>query len=466
MDSRALIGILASNDVPTPHQAATLCDLLQRIAPAVDDVRDTVHLLSMELHRACQARERVSEDLRRVLGDLSALRLFPSELLAEVFSYLCTDERPITDARNGLGPVLRVCSAWRATALAEPRLWATVRLPFWASRQGGSRLPPVVSPEASAYLDGILRRSGSLRLSVRIRGPWQPNLRAFCDRLASLDLTASDDDLSTDPPSFPSLVSLRAECPPGPEEHSAVLQRTLAAFSKAPLLATLTVHLSWGLFSLAALTPAWPNLSTVHLTSVFDVDVLYEVLLCVPLLSDFAFESRSIIGDSFTAPSLPSLPRLKSISARLPPEDARQLFDALDCPNLEELSFSWARIHHQAVLDFASRCRCQISTLTIDGVCPVSALSRFGVRVKPEDAHTMQCVEEAPFRAHLPSEWSVAFPAVRNLVLLITLIPSLAFYADAVVISPFLDDLSLDGARDPPLVHLSRELEWPFLDDK
>ncbi|KAJ7177537.1 hypothetical protein C8R43DRAFT_872431, partial [Mycena crocata] len=77
----------------------------------------------MELHRACQARERVSEDLRRVLGDLSALRLFPSELLAEVFSYLCTDEDPITDARHGLGPVLRVCSAWRAIALAEPRLW-------------------------------------------------------------------------------------------------------------------------------------------------------------------------------------------------------------------------------------------------------------------------------------------------------------------------------------------------------
>ncbi|KAJ7076306.1 hypothetical protein C8R43DRAFT_1143666 [Mycena crocata] len=385
---------------PLRTQAATLCDLLQRIAPAVDDVRDTVFCICSVWNFTERARpERgFQRILRRVLGDLSALRLFPSELLAEVFFLPLHRQDPITDARHGLGPVLRGACA-----------------------------------SASVFV-----------------GPGSPTCAHFATRLASLDLTASYDALSDDPPSFPSLVALHAACPSGLQEHSVVLQRSLAAFLQGTAPATLTVHLPCGLFSLAALASAWPNLSTVHLTSVYHVDVLYEVLLCVPLLSDFAFESRSIIGYSFTAPSLPSLPRLKSISARLPPEDARQLFDALDCPNLEELSFSWARIHHQAVLDFASRCRWPnlhaYHRRRLPGLC------------------AFECVEESSFPGTTsPSEWSVAFPAVRNLVLLITRIPSLAFYADAVVISPFLDDLSLDGARAPPLVHLSRELRVALL---
>jgi hypothetical protein len=86
-----------------------------------------------ENSRIQSIRETKLARLNGLKGTISALRGFPNEVIAEIFSHLVTEpvviEMPI-DPSQAPWNISQVCSRWREVALSMPTLWNDVDIDY------------------------------------------------------------------------------------------------------------------------------------------------------------------------------------------------------------------------------------------------------------------------------------------------------------------------------------------------
>ncbi|KAJ7649721.1 hypothetical protein FB45DRAFT_885699 [Roridomyces roridus] len=144
---------LYSNGVPSDSQHAIIFDSIQRAK--ADLARIEAEMATLKAQRA---------ELNRFIcyhtGMISAVRRFPNETLADIFSRCVDPDAEFDPLRNGVWILGRVCQRWRAVALGTPELWRHFIL-----RETGEQDP--LKPFLKIQLDRARSAPLSIRFSAR-----------------------------------------------------------------------------------------------------------------------------------------------------------------------------------------------------------------------------------------------------------------------------------------------------------
>ncbi|KAJ7471461.1 hypothetical protein B0H11DRAFT_1812212 [Mycena galericulata] len=148
--------LLSSNTVPSDSQLPVIHDALQRAEEGIVARTHMILQLQDQLAELENQRSELDIFVKRHRAAVSTLRRLPSEILLEIFAH-CRDDNLTNNAPWG---IVRVCSRWRAVALASPRLWSYFSVQL--------RDFEVYSGREDTSLQ--LERSGHAPLSIKVRG--------------------------------------------------------------------------------------------------------------------------------------------------------------------------------------------------------------------------------------------------------------------------------------------------------
>ncbi len=121
--------LISTNGVASASDADILSHYLQGVEADISVQDDTIQHLEAALKRAQDERNRLQGifDSHAALG--SAFRIFPPEVLAEIFQWaIAVPTGQLPRLRGLIGELSRigaVCRLWRATVLSSPSLWAS-----------------------------------------------------------------------------------------------------------------------------------------------------------------------------------------------------------------------------------------------------------------------------------------------------------------------------------------------------
>ncbi|KAJ7062748.1 hypothetical protein C8F01DRAFT_1368471 [Mycena amicta] len=252
--------LLTSNLPPTDAQTQLIHELISAGQAETQRLDEEYAKAEATLKSLAEQRTRHTihvVNLRRVL---SALRQFPSELIAHIF-VLCVEQYRLAGGnfvsyhRRSPPMVLAwVCSRWRAIALDTPRIWDVLRL--------GAPLVPRKSP--LACIDELVFRSAPHMFHAIITSPAPPGPKdykkytspllvqllhapGFFDRVGKLQLTlaaahyaeAVNHDLEA--PTFSALHTLRIAPCTSHSDQTVPIADILRFFEHVPALRALTV---------------------------------------------------------------------------------------------------------------------------------------------------------------------------------------------------------------------------------
>ncbi|KAJ7613980.1 hypothetical protein FB45DRAFT_802496, partial [Roridomyces roridus] len=104
------------NGVPSDFQHAIIYNSIRRARENLARVEAVIATLATR-------RAELDKFIRDHTGMVSAMRRFPNEILAEIFSRCVDPDAEFDPLRNGVWILGRVCQRWRAVALGTPELW-------------------------------------------------------------------------------------------------------------------------------------------------------------------------------------------------------------------------------------------------------------------------------------------------------------------------------------------------------
>ncbi|KAJ7649900.1 hypothetical protein FB45DRAFT_5700 [Roridomyces roridus] len=154
------VELLSSNHPPSGPHARAVSDAVGR---ASADLGHVVYAIQSLVGKAAE----LESYIRRHTGILSPLRRLPNEMLSAIFVH-CTDlDTPFDPARNDVWVIARVCSRWRAVALATPRLWSNFILPPGPMEFQQPLPPPIPIEHWEVQLDRAHLAPLAIRLQQR-----------------------------------------------------------------------------------------------------------------------------------------------------------------------------------------------------------------------------------------------------------------------------------------------------------
>ncbi|KAJ6594877.1 hypothetical protein B0H19DRAFT_1097000 [Mycena capillaripes] len=308
-----------------------------------------------------------SDDTILVLNHLvSALRRFPSELLAKIFAFCVADaqvdEEPGLDVREAPWVLGQVCDSWRTVALSTPQLWWKVDIHLDTPRHWSPR-----RPQNSIYLLALLlERSGKCPITVRVLGKSHVASHPALDMLMKESHRWEDVWLYLSVPLLESLAPIKGrlrvlrnlEIYITPEDENDLL--VLDAFEIAPLLDSVEVAFER---SVTVLLPSaqlryYSSVSVVLSRLASRLNSMRNLVIC---------HIHSIYctpGDELLAPSQIHLPRLRTlvISEGQPrPGVHAILLDSFTVPELDDLKLRCSKdgpriISHSIAFVLRSSC--------------------------------------------------------------------------------------------------------------
>lgn len=176
---------ISSNTPPNLNMSQHLEDLISNNDCPSDSVLQEVKNLLADPWK--QLAETNAE-----IAILSPIRRVPPDILSTIFDQCLTTHRNPTISASECPMLLtRVCSAWRTLAIASPRLWTRIHIPFMdISLHGGNAIttfaecPPIPTQNVLDVLQlrchsvgEWLARSGDCFLSISMCYYWSGNWR-------------------------------------------------------------------------------------------------------------------------------------------------------------------------------------------------------------------------------------------------------------------------------------------------
>ncbi|KAJ7177522.1 hypothetical protein C8R43DRAFT_942791 [Mycena crocata] len=385
--STCIQALLLTNRRPAIAEEADLKEHRARLLARLADLEADIAKIS-DVAKGLREREtQHTQAIRSVDGALSILRSFPAEILAEIFAQFrnLTRSHDARAVRTGVGLLARVCGRWRAIAVGSPRLWDTLRL----------MIDRKITEDHEDHIMSLLRRSRNLTLSLELHGSHLntfPSIWDVAGRLAVLRLSLCP-DFSLSPPrtSFPRLEVAHIALTEGIEssETWVLLPGVLTWLRDSPRLHTLSIKTVVGFTKLHTYDVPWAQLTAVHLELPITLPLAFKVLASCPLLSDCIFSGVVESLGTQAAPSLPALDQLTSFHVDMYVTGADRILDALACPNLARLGFTWLPGPSEAYIAFASRSSFRLKSLTItyldDGPAAAALLSFLRLQPQLED---------------------------------------------------------------------------------
>ncbi|KAJ6462654.1 hypothetical protein C8R47DRAFT_1327146 [Mycena vitilis] len=145
--------LLSTNDSPSDIETSSIRDFLTKGRIRLAALNSQVDMLRGALDRLIAERAGISTQLDRYQTILSPVRLFPPEILCEIFFWTL----PITDEEETpeqapwyLGHISR---PWRAVSLGFPLLWNVFAIPNCRSEHSLVKLQTQLTRSANAPLD-------------------------------------------------------------------------------------------------------------------------------------------------------------------------------------------------------------------------------------------------------------------------------------------------------------------------
>ncbi|KAJ7174955.1 hypothetical protein C8R43DRAFT_975599 [Mycena crocata] len=155
MQLDSVLDKLRSGYVPTPPE-------IQGVQTDVVSLTKELLRLETQIRDLSVQRESVRKNLLSHQALLSPVRRLPDDVVQDIFlACLPTDRNAVMSVREAPLLLCRVCSTWRALALATPILWASVHLHLGFILQSDSRTHAVVQ---------WLQRSAACPLALSVSG--------------------------------------------------------------------------------------------------------------------------------------------------------------------------------------------------------------------------------------------------------------------------------------------------------
>ncbi|KAJ7471557.1 hypothetical protein B0H11DRAFT_1867742 [Mycena galericulata] len=365
--------LLSSNTVPSDSQLPVIHDALQRAEEGIVARTHMILQLQDQLAELENQRSELDIFVKRHRAAVSTLRRLPSEILLEIFAH-CRDDNLTNNAPWG---IVRVCSRWRAVALASPRLWSHFSVQL--------RDFEVYSGREDTSLQ--LERSGHAPLSIKVRGV-VPDVLGV---LLSASTRWHDLELHLPVPllrdilqfqhSFPILEKLEIDT------WSQMLSDPIPSFiASLPALKELTLAPARGLLPAYFTHIQWSRLRSCTLKKC----PLRETLRAMSLLSPgtrLVIDSPSNRIDALTGHTSSSILSLTFTNCHL--GYIRQMFGALTTPSLEELDLAddihasqHGNFGPHEIISFLARSACPLTRLRI-GYPRLSEDDLFGILKSP-----------------------------------------------------------------------------------
>ncbi|KAJ7649759.1 hypothetical protein FB45DRAFT_1075413 [Roridomyces roridus] len=312
---------LYSNGVPSNSQHMIISESIRRAKQ--DLLRVEAEIATLKAQRA---------ELKRFIsvhtGMVSAMRRFPNEILAEIFSRCVDPDAAFDPLGNEVWILARVCQRWRAVASDTPELWRN----FVLKGTGGN---------LTLSLKIQLDRARSAPLSICFWAPWTLDVMdIFLDVPAQwvdvqLSHTAVSNRFLSQDSHFPRLRRLEITGYWSPLLEGRTSTK-VDMVDSLPALEDLSLDLHRQPFPRQLLLP-WSQLGTCTLRQLRTLDILWILSLVsqdthVSLLD---FDS----GPDFVARESPirSVEIGGSSSAY-----TQNMLSAMILPNLEKLEIGWA----------------------------------------------------------------------------------------------------------------------------
>ncbi|KAF8166855.1 hypothetical protein BJ912DRAFT_934401 [Pholiota molesta] len=170
-----------TNYAPTDDELAKIRSLLIAPTARLEELKAMMKQKEDEHYALFEQHTQLERDIAKYRALVHPMRRLPVDLLREVFLHcIPTDHNAILSRVEEPMSLTRVCSAWRAVALATPALWAslhiTVPLPISSTELAGSDVDPVWSKAAAEnamrmrtrMVQEWLLRSGACRLDISL----------------------------------------------------------------------------------------------------------------------------------------------------------------------------------------------------------------------------------------------------------------------------------------------------------
>jgi hypothetical protein len=300
---------------------------------------------------------------------------FPREIIAELFwNCLVHEPQETVWMSSDNAPLLlcRVCSSWRAHALAIPQLWASIGILIRHQKD--------IDPSRCAYITNTatwLERSGILPLTITIdfAGYYAPTtiLDAILSVIGPHSSRWQNVSITTlVPMSFPRLETLpllRAFQVFSYAEQNAIS----LPFSGSPRL----TRLAWPYLLDAPTDPQipWSQISHLCLNKIMTFFAALETICSCPQLEEFTMEL--IAGNPWDRhPTIVKHHRLRTLVITCP-ADCSPFFNSLILPELRDFSLMGTRSGdasgHRAFLDLLTRSSCKLYKLEL-GNCAFGPL--------------------------------------------------------------------------------------------
>ena len=164
---------LASTQAVSASEAS---DIRREIGVALNDLRGfDVQISRLRMHILALKNERVAfeECITDSKSLLSPIRKLPVELLTEIFSYCCAENkvivRPVEDSENETKiqvpatTLLQVCRSWNTTVASTKALWASICLTVLSNPKNEED-----SDRVQRSISRLLQASGEVPLKVTI----------------------------------------------------------------------------------------------------------------------------------------------------------------------------------------------------------------------------------------------------------------------------------------------------------
>ncbi|KAF8335203.1 hypothetical protein F5887DRAFT_989397, partial [Amanita rubescens] len=292
--------------------------------------------------RRTQNKTLVAKRVARELHSVPLINQLPCEILAEVF-WNCVSETTWMSCASAPLLLCRVCSSWRALALATPKIWTTIRINICNS---------TMNPSVAAHVtDAWLKRSQSLPLTLlhlQVPSSYSPAswtriktalvkaslsvLYAHSSRWQDVTLDLHTFQLS----SFPRLDTLCL--------RSFHLKGSHHKFMKLPFESSLLTKLSWPFPLDPSTNPQipWSQISHLHILTGMTYFSATEIIRLCPQLEEF---SAMFVHYAPTNNRLPRQPLVENFHLRrlkiVVYDVCRPFFESLTLPALEEFDYTF-----------------------------------------------------------------------------------------------------------------------------
>ncbi|KAF7336540.1 hypothetical protein MSAN_02286100 [Mycena sanguinolenta] len=119
-----------TNSPPRETELASIRSIVEKTSTHLASLGAEISRLTNRLRELEEERAAVARYHAQNTSICSPLRRMPTEILAEIFSWMLPSPRDIPSIHNSPWVLTHVCSRWRAVALSIPSLWSLVIINF------------------------------------------------------------------------------------------------------------------------------------------------------------------------------------------------------------------------------------------------------------------------------------------------------------------------------------------------